>query len=262
MNVVHISSRTNSRYKLARALQRRRGRRQHAQLLLEGVRLINDSMSAGFPPALVLFDPQVAGVARALVERAGAAEIEISSLEPALLAELCETVTPQGVVAVAPWPQLTPGEEGLSVVVDGVRDPGNLGTLLRSAAAAGADQVVLLPGVTDPWAPKVLRAGMGAHFRVAIRTAEDVAQLQDMLGQAQLLLATADAAEGYTAIDWTQPSALIIGGEAAGARAAMHLAGVRRIGIPMRGRVESLNAAVAASVILFEAARQRGAGKD
>ncbi len=257
MDFVHISSSTNPRYKLARSLLSRRGRKKQAQLLLEGVRLIEDSISAGFPPALVFFDPAATTDVRSLVERAHIAGIQVLSLDAELLAELTDTVVSQGVVAVAPWPDIPPGDSGLSVLVDNLRDPGNLGALLRSATAAGVDQVVMLPGVTDPWAPKVLRAGMGAHFRVAIRQARDRAQALGWLGGAKLYLADANAATLYTGVDWREPGVLIVGGETEGTRETAEWPGVQGIAIPMQNQVESLNAAVAASVVLFEAVRQR-----
>lgn len=255
-----ITSPANPRYKLARSLLTRRGRQKHSRLLLEGVRLIDDSISAGFPPALVLFAPEAAdrqpGLS-ALLGRARAAGAEVWGIDPKLLSDLCETATPQGVAAVGPWPELRPGSAGLSLAVDGLQDPGNLGALVRSAAAAGVDQVILLRGVTDPWAPRVLRAGMGAHYRVALRQARGLGEVEAWTGQAQRLLAAADAPDLYTGVDWTLPSLLIVGGEAHGARAAADWPGVRPIAIPMAGGVESLNAAMAASVILFEARRQR-----
>ncbi len=257
MNAPAITSSANSRFKLARALLTRRGRHKHALLLLEGVRLIEDAISAGYPPALVLFDQAVGVALTPLLGQVQAAGAEVAGLETDLLNILCETTTPQGVVAVAPWPQIEPGRQGLSLIFDGLQDPGNVGTLMRSAAAAGVDQVITLPGVTDPWAPKVLRAGMGAHYRIAIRQARDVAQVEEWIGGAQRLLAAAEGSEVYTTVNWTQPSALVIGSEAHGARLTASWSDLRRIAIPMARQVESLNAAVAGSVILFEAARQR-----
>jgi TrmH family RNA methyltransferase len=257
MDFVHISSSTNPRFRLARSLLSRRGRKKQAQLLLEGLRLIEDSISAGFPPALLFFDPEATTDVQPLVGRVLEAGAQVLSLDAGLLVELTDTVTPQGVVAVTPWPQIIPGNRGLSVLVDNLRDPGNLGTLLRSAAAAGADQVVIPPGVADPWAPKVLRAGMGAHFRVAIRQARDQAQVRTWLGGVTHYLAEANAATLYTEVDWRQPCVLIVGGETEGAREAAKWPDVQRVAIPMQNQVESLNVAVAASILLFEAVRQR-----
>ena len=257
MDFVHIASSSNPRYKHARTLLSRRGRKKHAQLLLEGVRLIEDSISAGYPPALLFFDPDAATNVRQLVEQAQMVGTQALSLEPALLAELTDTVSSQGVVAVVPWPQIPPGDSGLSVLVDNLRDPGNLGTLLRSAAAAGVAQVVTLPGVTDPWALKVLRAGMGAHFRIAIRQAHSLNQAAAWLGDAKRYLADASASVLYTEVDWREPGVLIVGGETEGARETAKWPDVQTVAIPMQREVESLNAAVAASVILFEVVRQR-----
>jgi TrmH family RNA methyltransferase len=257
MDFVHIASSSNPRYKHARTLLSRRGRKKHAQLLLEGVRLIEDSISAGYPPALLFFDSDAAASVQSLAARAQTAGTQTLSLKPALLTELIDTVSSQGVVAVAPWPQIPPGDSGLSVLVDNLRDPGNLGTLLRSAAAAGVEQVITLPGVTDPWAPKVLRAGMGAHFRIAIRQAHSLDQAAIWLGDAKRYLADASASTLYTEVDWRAPSVLIVGGETEAARGTAQWPDVRKVAIPMRKGVESLNAAVAASVILFEAVRQR-----
>lgn len=258
MEIVHITSRANPRLKHARLLQHRKARQQHAQLLLEGVRLIEDALSAGFPPALLLFDQEKMETLAPLVQRAQQAGAEVLSVAAALLAEVALTETPQGVLAVAPWPQLPVGQSRLALVVDGVRDPGNLGALVRSAAAANVDQVILLPGVSDVWAPKVLRAGMGAHFRVAIRQAVTLAQAEWWIADRQPWLAAATGSRRYSDVDWTQPSVLIIGGEARGAGLAAGLAAAHTIFIPMARGVESLNAAIAGSIILFEAQRQRG----
>jgi TrmH family RNA methyltransferase len=142
-------------------------------------------------------------------------------------------------------------------VLDAVRDPGNAGTLLRSAAAAGVEVVVFGPQTVDPFNDKVLRAGMGAHFRVPLRVCPTWQQVRQVLGEAIVLyLAESDAALTYDQVDWRVPSALIVGGEADGAGAEAQAAATP-IAIPMQSGVESLNAAVAGSIILFEAARQR-----
>lgn len=257
MPSILISSPANPRYRLARSLLRRKGRQQHTQLLLEGVRLIQDSLSAGFPPALFFYTSQAGGQAEALAEQVRQQGGQTFYLTPELMATLTTTVTPQQVVAVTPWPQLELGARGLHLLIDGVRDPGNLGTLLRSAAAAGVDGVHILPEVTDPWAPKVLRAGMGAHFRVAIRQIPSPAALQNMLPTLAWYQADAHAALTYTAVDWTQSGVLVVGGEATGPIFTAQQPDITPIAIPMANQVESLNAAVAASIILFEAVRQR-----
>jgi len=257
MHITQISSSANPQLKLARSLLKKRGRRKHQQILLEGERLISDSMSAGFSPALFFFTPEAKLHHAALLERAARDGARLLQLEPHLLAEISSTVTPQGVVAVVPQPQLEMGDGGLVLILDGVRDPGNLGTLLRSAAAADVDGVILMPGVTDPWSPKALRSGMGAHFRVAIRQVTDARQALSFVSQHNLYLADARAALTYTEADWRSPSALILGGETEQSQLLEAWSDVVPVSIPMARGVESLNVAVAGSIILFEAVRQR-----
>ena len=257
MSITYISSTANPRLKFAKSLQRRRARREQQHLLLEGERLIADSLSAGFPPALFFFTPEAESRHAELLAIAAESGAQLLCAEPTLLAEISNTVTPQGMVAVTPIPQIPPGNQGWALILDGVRDPGNLGTLLRSAAAAGVDQVILLPGVTDPWSPKTLRAGMGSHFRLAIRHAPSAESLQMMLPDYAFYFADAGAERQYTQVDWTQPSALVLGGETERAGVIERWPGLEAIAISMARAVESLNVAVAGSIILFEAARQR-----
>jgi TrmH family RNA methyltransferase len=168
-------------------------------------------------------------------------------------------MTPQGLVAVLPLPLQGPLPLPLdfALVLDGVRDPGNAGALLRSAAAAGVQVAIFGPDCVDPFNAKVLRAGMGSHFRLPLRVCPRWPQVRQVLGDTmQLYLAEAEAAKSYDAVDWRQPCGLIVGGEAAGAGSEAQSAAIA-IAIPMQRAVESLNAAVAGSIILFEAARQR-----
>ncbi|OQA46149.1 MAG: 23S rRNA (uridine(2479)-2'-O)-methyltransferase [Chloroflexi bacterium ADurb.Bin325] len=256
-----ITSPDNPKVKLARALLERKGREQQGRCLAEGVRLIEDAVRAGLTPALLFYTAQALAQPRAsqliaAVERAGAAVVELG---PAAFAALTDTVTSQGVVAVLPLPQhAAPPAPRLALVLDRLRDPGNLGTILRSAEAAGVDLVLLAPGCTDPWSPKVVRAGMGAHFRLPI-IAGDWPTLARHIAGRPVWLAEAQAAVAYDRVDWTAPAALVVGGETAGLSAEAGRLATGRVAIPMAGPVDSLNAAMAATVILFEAARQRRA---
>jgi TrmH family RNA methyltransferase len=141
-------------------------------------------------------------------------------------------------------------------IPDAVRDPGNLGTMLRTAAAAGVQAVFVPPETVDPLSPKVVRGGMGAHFRLPIhlvRWERIVSHLKTM----KVYLAAAGEGMTYTKADFSSPLALIVGGEAEGASIHAQSLATAHVQIPMPGEVESLNAAVAAGVLLFEAARQR-----
>jgi TrmH family RNA methyltransferase len=174
-----------------------------------------------------------------------------------VLRAVSDTVTPQGIVGVLPLPTLRSAPRSdLHLILDEVRDPGNLGAILRVAAGAGVGQVWLTPGTVDPFNAKTLRAGMGAHFRVPLAWG-DWGQIGEALGHSQMWLADSAGERSYSEVDWIQPGALIIGGEAQGAGAAAQAAATGRIRIPLAGGVESLNAAVAAGIILFEAVRQR-----
>ncbi|HLL50000.1 MAG TPA: RNA methyltransferase, partial [Thermomicrobiales bacterium] len=176
--------------------------------------------------------------------------------------------TPQGILAVFPFPKIPPVPEDqvpLVLVLDRLRDPGNLGTLLRAAAGAGVNAVYLSPATVDPWNPKVVRAGMGAHFRVPLLPLDTETQESLRERLPRRVISSAIATQPYDAVDWTGPTALVVGGEAEGVSPEMEAWGTEQVSIPLAHDVESLNAAVAGAVILFEAARQRreaGAGWD
>jgi TrmH family RNA methyltransferase len=156
---------------------------------------------------------------------------------------------------VVPFMHLNP-RPGLFLILDAVRDPGNLGTILRSGEAAGVGQVLLAPGTVDLYNPKVVRGAMGAHFRLPVFS-HDWPDISKQTSGRAVWLAHAAGDTTYDAVDWTQPSALIVGGEASGAGQEAAQIATGRVSIPMTGGAESLNAAMAATVILFEAARQR-----
>jgi TrmH family RNA methyltransferase len=254
-----IASAGNARIKEARKLQRRRARYAAGQALLEGVRLVRDAWQAGAALQTVFYAPELlAGNvgAAALVAELTAARVEMIPCATAAFAALTDTVTPQGVVAVVALPALpVPAPRTLTLLLDQVRDPGNAGTLIRSAEAAGVDLVLCGPESVDPFNDKALRAGMGAHFRVPLRVCETWDAVTPWL-DAPLLVADAAGTVDYDAIDWRASAILAVGGEAHGPSAAIR-ARATAIRIPMLGRPESLNAGVAGSVILFEAARQR-----
>ncbi len=260
-----ITSSTNPRIREARKLQRRRGRREQGRVMIEGVRLVRDALGAGALLHQLFYVPERADAQPLLAEIIALAEarrVELLPCTAEALAVLCDTVTPQGVVAVAALPDLAwPSPPAPLLILDRLRDPGNAGTLLRTAEATGVAGVVFGPETVDPYNDKVLRAGMGAHFRVPLRTADDWAEIDAWLTPDQpVYLAEATAPLAYDEIDWRGPAALVVGGEADGAGDAARQRATP-LAIPMAGRVESLNAAVAGAVILFEAARQRRMSK-
>lgn len=258
-----IVSTANPRVKFLRSLRdSSRERRRERSMFLEGVRLVSDALAAGAPPRLVLYAPdqlQRTPEGEALLARL-VGQPSCYAASSAVVAAVSDTQHPQGVVAAFPWPELAP-RPGLRLVLDAVQDPGNVGALLRSAEAAGVGLVLCSQGAADVYAPKVLRAAMGAHFNLPIRADLDWETIRAELSSCpSIYAAEANAAMPYYAADWTQPAALIIGNEAHGISAEGLACATHRIGIPMVGRAESLNAAIAGSVILFEALRQRLTG--
>lgn len=258
-----ITSLHNPHVKAVRRLITSRKARYGEQVIVvEGVRLIEDALRSGITPLTFFFDPTlVAGnaAASALLDETAAHGNECVACSSPVFAAMAETVTPQGVLALLPMPQLTPPAQVTFVLVlDGVRDPGNAGTLLRSAEAAGVDLVIFGPGSVDPFNDKVLRGAMGAHFRLPLLTLPDWGALRARLAGLCCYMAEAGHGSAYDQIDWRAPAALVVGAEASGPGqdARNHC---QPVFIPMQGGTESLNAAVAGAVILFEAARQRRA---
>jgi TrmH family RNA methyltransferase len=165
------------------------------------------------------------------------------------------------VIAIFPFPQLPlqvpASEQLLLLLVDRLQDPGNLGTLLRSALGAGAHALLLTPGTVDPYNPKVVRAAAGTHFRLPIHEVGEEELDVWMRRVTQRVIADPRAPQPYDELDWTAPTLLVVGSEAHGVSGSVRARATHRVVIPLRGGLESLNAAVAGSIILFEAARQR-----
>ncbi len=248
-----ITSLQNEKVKLARALQNQaRTRRKEGKIVLEGARLVRDAVQSGHLPDFILYDPEAAAI-----ESLGDLSAALYPANAEVMRHASDTQQPQGILGVFPLPSpVLPAQPERLLILDSVRDPGNLGTILRTAAAAGADAVLLSPTCADPYNPKALRGGMGAHFRVPVIEAgwqNIAAACRDLT----VYLADSDGQLVYHQADWTAAWALIIGGEARGAGDEAARLADTRVNIPMTADTESLNAAVAAAVILFEAARQR-----
>ena len=236
-----------------------KARREEALFVVEGVRLAEEALQAGWRARLVLYSGDLRPRGQAVVAGFAAQGAPVEEAAPAALRAASDTETPQGLLVAIEWrPLPLPERLDFVLVADAVRDPGNLGTLLRTAAAAGAQALLLPPETADAFAPKVLRAGMGAHFRLPVQGL-DWDALAARLAGLQVFLAAAGEAQSRPcyAANFRQPLALIVGGEAEGAGLpAQRLAG-QRVSIPMPGGGESLNVAVAAGILLFEVVRQR-----
>lgn len=273
-----ISSASNKHVQELRALHTLKGREAAGTFLIEGPHLFDAALDAHISPRLVLYDP--AALERTIqgrrtlgrIEEARASGVETLEATGAAIERASDTRTPQGVVASVALTDIAADKvrarrrgrlRPLLVVLDAITDPGNLGTILRSSLAADADEVLLGPGCVDPLSPKVVRAGAGAHFYLPIRAGLNWEQIKEWLHGApsvrQILLADAEGTRPYDGFDLTLRTALVICNEAHGASPEAARLSKLHVSIPMWNKVESLNAAVAASVILFEAARQRRA---
>ena len=238
-------------------------------MLIEGFRLVRDAWQAGVRPQTLFIAPELIGGNSAILTLVQTIEshaiethpINVVSCSKPVFGRLAETVAPQGIAAIIPIPMHNvPPDADLILLLDRVRDPGNAGTLLRSAEAAGAQFALFCPETVDPYNDKVMRSAMGAHFRLPIFSVTEWHCVTSLLPDGVVTyLADAGGLLQYDEVDWRKPSALFVGGEAAGAGSeARSLA--TSITIPMLGGAESLNAGVAGSIMLFEASRQRRAG--
>ena len=254
-----ITSAQNSKIKLVRALLgRARERREANAFVVEGVRLVEEAVHSHWNVRFALYDEALSERGRLQVESLNSQGIEAEMVSEGLMKSLSETETPQGILAVLEFNELpitTPLH--FLLIPDQIRDPGNLGTLLRSAAATGVQAVLLPPETTDAFAPKVVRSGMGAHFRLPIRSMSwEEIELLVQSANLQIFLADMDGPSCWET-DLRKPLALIVGGEAEGASERARRLADQKISIPMSGRMESLNAGVAGSVLMFETVRQR-----
>jgi len=251
-----ISSTDNPVFKSIRRFTRSsRARRDEGKIILDGVHLVRAYRERFGAAGMVLIvkqsavsHPEIAALAE------GTASVTMTD---ALFARASPVQSPLGILALAPLPTVrAPSEDqGFAILLDGVQDPGNVGTILRTAAAAGARRADLSADCADPWSPKCLRAGMGAQFVLAVRQHESLARIARGL-RATVLACTADAATSLFDVNLRGNIAFILGGEGAGICEEVMAAAKQSIRVPMRSGVESLNVGAAAAVCFYEWVRQ------
>jgi TrmH family RNA methyltransferase len=256
-----ITSLSNAKVKLVRRLQSDgRFREREKQYVVEGSRWLTELVAMARLPEQLFYTErwlETAVHAQILQQLTSLGQFSALPVSEAVMQAMSDTSSPAGILAILPMqPRPLPNKPSLLLVLDAINTPGNLGTMLRTASAAGADGVLLGPDCVDLYNPKVVRGSMGAHLRLPVHSqtwSEIAATTQGM----HVWVATLEADLAYTAVNWTLPSALIIGSEAIGAGENARLLAQQRVTIPMHAQTESLNAAVAAGILLFEAARQR-----
>lgn len=255
-----VQSRQNARVKELRAAFTRGIRTERGQLAIEGEHLMQEAIASGLNLATVFVRT---GSESLLDHLEIPGETEILGLPPDVFASAVNTESPQGIAAFMEprsftLDQVLGGWQPLIFIAAGLQDPGNLGTLIRSAEAFGATGYVVLPGTVGPDNQKVLRASAGSIFRLpGITICEDHLFYELTRRKIKTIAAVATEGEPLQKFNLTQPCAFLIGNEGAGISPAILRRGDARVTIPMPGPVESLNAAVAGSILLYEAARQR-----
>jgi len=259
--IKHIKSRENPWFRALAALaSSSRERRLQGRAILDGPHLIAAWRAAGSVAEAVVASE--AGCARPesreLLDNVPARTRVV--LPDRLFDALAQVATPTGILAViaTPAPAALPAEIGDAIMLEGLQDAGNLGSILRTAAAAGVRQIFLSPGSAFAWSPKVLRAGMGAHFALTIHEHVDLEALADRCC-GRLVATDAHGGRPLDSADLAGPVAWIFGNEGAGVSASLAGRATDRVHIPMPGAAESLNVAAAAAVCLFEQVRQRRA---
>jgi TrmH family RNA methyltransferase len=255
MNFKQISSRDNPRFKqLKRLSESARERRQTGKTLLDGVHLLQSYLTLHGEPEFLL-------LAQGESSREVTDFIQIhqdlpSLMLPALMfAEISPVATPSGLMALIDIPQIAPPVSAeFILLLEDIQDPGNLGSILRSALAAGVQAVYLSTGCCDVWSPKALRGGQGAQLSLPVIERADLRQVVSAF-QGQVL-ATSMNGENLYQTDLRKPTAFVMGNEGAGVSADLLSHVSRQVAIPMQSQVESLNVAAACAVCLFERLRQ------
>ena len=252
-----ITSAKNPLVKRLRELRDAKARRESGLFLVEGEVMIREALSCGLRLREAAADDGAAEFAGELA----AAGHPVSLVPRNILESICETRTPQGVCAAFEAPAPVPVEKlpERIVALDGVQDPGNLGTIWRTADAAGFGALLLGAGCADPLSPKVQRAAMGSGFRVPFAQANPLAAaLNDLRGRGWRIVASDLRGEDFYARgELGERFVLVIGSEAHGISDAVREAADVRVKLPMRGGAESLNAAVAAGIMMYELTRER-----
>lgn len=254
-----ITSRDNSFFKeLSKLAGSSRQRRKAGQTLLDGAHLVQAYLLSGKRPLHLLVNAAAVHEFEISSLIARLPDVPLTSLDDALFGELTELKTPSGLLALIelPQPHVSPSHSRFCILLEDIQDPGNLGSILRTAAAAGCDAAFLSTGCADVWSPKVLRAAMGGHFVLSIHEHADLFNVAAVF-EGAIFATSLQATTSLYDSKLTGSIAFAFGNEGAGLSLDMLEVVYHKIIIPMPGKVESLNVAAAAAVCLFEAVRQR-----
>jgi TrmH family RNA methyltransferase len=258
-----ISSSSNSRIKnLVRLMKKSRTRNEQGIFVIEGLKMLNEARASGH--LLKVYASEIFYKERSERDPGFFSGLDYEVVADSLFADVSDTVTPQGILATASMPAcsldaLLANRQALLLLLEDIRDPGNIGTMIRTAEGAGVTGIFLSPSCVDIYNPKVVRSTMGSIFRVPVcRSGDFYTDLMNMQKTGIKVIAADLSGKNYDEeSDFSKSCAILIGNEANGlSERALNLSDAV-VRIPMAGRVESLNAAVAAAILMYEAARQR-----
>lgn len=263
--MIPIESTRNPRVRAALALRDRHARDEAGATLVDGARELSRAIDGGASVVEAFVDERRLGPAgQALLERLRDARVDLVPSGPAVIERLAYGSRSEGIVAVVRVPEtaldaLRLPPDPLVIVVEGVEKPGNLGAILRSADAAGADAVVAADPVTDLFNPNAVRASLGTIFAVQVASADgDTVRAWLAASRLRVIAARVDGDDVFDGVDLRGPLAIVLGSEAEGLSDAWRAVGMAAVRLPMLGVGDSLNVSVAAAVLLYEARRQRG----
>ncbi len=259
--MTELTSVQNPTIKRMKALKDKKARTEQREMLVEGEKLMLEAAQAGLIPSDVLIESSQAGKFAHLAQEMEKYGAQVYLAPRHVIEAACDTKTPQGACGAFSLPDpypLSKAPERL-VVLDGVQDPGNVGTIWRTADAAGLTGMLLAASGADPFSPKVQRAGMGSGFRVPVRVTENLPEeLNELRAQGYRVIVSAlDGAPFYEGMPKCDKFALVIGNEARGVSDQVSAVADVRLKLPMRGGAESLNAAVAAGIMMYELMRDK-----
>jgi len=258
-----ITSVKNTKITMVRELlSAKKHRKQTCSMVVEGVRLAEEALTAKTAIHLCLFSDRISERGKYIVREIQALSVDTEKVSADLMDRISDTRTSQGILLIVSFPDIPLNDQADPVIVlDNIRDPGNMGTILRSAAALDMGLAILTPGTTDPFSPKVMRAAMGAQFHLPIRwmNAKDIRKFCKDSNKPELsiLLTDASSTKNCWEMDLCKPVCLIIGSEADGISAEIKDIGDDSLSIPMGSLMESFNAAVSSSILMYEIKRQR-----
>ncbi|MEW9122047.1 MAG: RNA methyltransferase [Thermotaleaceae bacterium] len=264
--ITEITSLENSLIKHVKQLAKRKYRERHNQYIIEGVRIVSDALENGQSMESILFCEELFQTAggEALFQQLHKHGFKIYHITNRLYGEISETESPQGIMAILSKAQddlavLPLKDNGFYVLIDRVQDPGNMGTIIRTADAAGADAIFVSKGTVDLYNPKTIRATMGSIFHVPILQIEDTQEILAFFRDRdiQIITTSLEGTHYHYEVDYKQSFVAIVGNEANGVSSLWLEQADLLVKIPLLGKAESLNASIAAAIVFYEAVRQR-----